>query len=99
MFVSRSEVSLRLLIQAESAVTLAKAMSSSFDGKGPGSALLSKNWPRGGSCCVPGKTGSQRDHGETGSGIATLRGPTRRSYTAAIDTRQLAAHSASSSVL
>src|SRR5204862_6473794 len=91
MFVSRSEVSLRCSIQCDSCETDANAMSSSFDGKGPGSDLLWIDRSRCGTILIPGSIGFQVVAGESVGSKATLRGPVRRSYNDAMSARQLEA--------
>src|SRR5439155_5158287 len=49
-----------------------------------------------GPAVCPGRIGSQRDQGATEASIVTLRGPVRRSYSAAILLRQLFAATARS---
>src|SRR6201994_2514545 len=89
MLVSCSEVSLRVSIQRDSRVTGANAMSSSLVGSGPGSILLRTNMLRSGPAALPGSAASQWDQGANSASSATLRGPTRRSYSGAIALRQL----------
>src|SRR5216683_7989382 len=93
MLVRRSDVSLRVSIQRDSRVTGANAMSSSRAGSGPGSILLRTNRLRSGPADLPGSAASQWDQGANSASSATLRGPTRRSYSGAIALRQLAAAS------
>src|ERR1700678_702934 len=90
MLVSRSDVSWRFSIQRESRVTGAKAMSSSFLGSGPGSILLRINKLRSGPAGCPGRAACVCDQGANAASSATLRGPTRLSYSGAIPLRQLA---------
>jgi hypothetical protein len=76
-------------IQRDSRVTAANAISVSLDGSGPGSPGVRTKRP----CPVPewssARSGIQRDAGATSASRATFRGPVRRSYSAAIDARQL----------
>src|SRR6202042_1145637 len=67
-------------------------------GIAPASSLLRTNKSRAGPAFSPGNTGFQFEYGATDSSIFNLRGPTRRSYSAAIVTRQLSTASARSSV-
>src|ERR1700760_3332891 len=99
MLVSCSEVSLRVSIQRDSRVTGANAMSSSLVGTGPGSTLLRTNTLRSGPAGFPGSAASQWDQGANSGSSATLRGPTRRSYSGAIALRQLATASLRSASL
>ena len=93
MLVSRSEVSCRVSIHRDSRVTGAKAISASFAGSGPGSLLLRTKRLRSGPAGCPGKAASQWDQGAKSGSSATLRGPTRRSYSGAIALRQFSAAS------
>ena len=65
-------------------------MSASFSGKGPPAAfLLRTNWLRSGPALVPGRIGSQRDHGAKSFCNAIFFGPARRSYSGAMLTRHV----------
>src|SRR5271165_5317590 len=72
-------------------------MSSSLVGNGPGFVVLLTNCWLAGPDFSPGMTGFQRVPGASVASNATLRGPTRRSYSGAIALRQLPAAWASSS--
>src|SRR5262245_19487338 len=91
MLVRRSDVSAFFSIHRDSCVTGANAMSASFAGSGPGSALLRANASRDGPTACPPRFGFQRVAGATPGSSATLRGPTRRSSCGAIDRGQLSA--------
>ena len=99
MRVKRSEVKARVSIHRDSAVTGAKAMSSSRLGSGPGPAALRAKRSFAGPAGTPGIMGSQRVAGETEGSITTLRGPVRRSTTPAIAWRQLPAACARSAAV
>ena len=89
MRVRRSEVSFRVSIHRESLVTGANAMSSSFEGSGPGSPALRANRSRAGPGVWPGRMGFQTVAGASSGSRAIFRGPVRRSSTPAIEVRQL----------
>src|SRR5690242_5783990 len=99
MFVSRSEEIAFFSIHRDRLVTGAYAMSTSFDGSGPGSMVLRTNRSRAGAECSPGSVGFQSVAGATSGSSATFRGPTRRSSSGAIDFRQLAAATSRSAAL
>src|SRR5581483_10573447 len=89
MFVSRVDDSFRDSIHRESFVTGANAMSASFAGSGPGSVLLRTKRSRVGPAGVGPRFGFHCVAGATVGSSAILRGPVRRSSSAAIDVRQL----------
>ena len=72
-------------------MTGANAMSASFFGSGPGSALLGTKRSRAGPGATPGIVGFQIVAGESVVSSASLRGPVRRSMVDAIVLGQLAA--------
>src|SRR5215831_21338143 len=88
MYVRCSEVSLPCSIQRESLVTGAKAMSASFEGRGPGSELVRTKRSHDAAGRSSGSTESYREKGASVGSRATLRGPVRRSMRAAMFTRQ-----------
>ena len=88
---------MRCRIQPESCTTEAKAMSSSFEGSGPGSALPATKRFCDGPGLAPGISGSHNVAGASESSSLALCGPTRISYNGAIAMRQLPEHWASSS--
>ena len=79
MFVNRADVNCRDSIHRESCVTGAKAMASSDDGSGAPSAGERTKRSRDGPAVIPGRTGFQTVAGASVGGMATLRGPVRRS--------------------
>jgi hypothetical protein len=89
MFVSRSDVSFLASIQRESCATEAKAMSASLAGSGASAAVERTK------CSLVATAGSfevsgcQTVAGARVSSSASLRGPVRRSNSAASDVRQL----------
>ena len=91
MRVSRSEVSFRPSIQRDRRHTGAKAMSSSFPGREPGSAEARTKRSRDGPTFMPGSTGSHTVAGASASSSAIFRGPVRRSMSPAMEVRQLSA--------
>src|SRR5713101_2003223 len=92
MRVSRSEPSARDWIQRERSRTPAKAISSSRNGISFAIPLADlTNRSRSGPTFTPGMAGSHRLAGAIAGSSATRRGPVRRSYSGAIDTRQLPA--------
>ena len=64
-------------------------MSASLPGKGPTSKPLLTIRFRSGPAFVPGNTGSHCDHGANPSRNSIFRGPTRRSHSGAMLTRQV----------
>src|SRR5579864_2808060 len=93
MFVSRVAVSCRFSIHRDSCATVAKAMSSSFAGRELGAALLLTKRSCRTTDVTPGIIGFHVVAGASPSCNCSLRGPVRRSYTAASVLRQLDAAS------
>src|ERR1041385_4262217 len=91
MLVSRSEVSLRVWIQRESCVTGANAMSASLADSGTFVAALRTKRDLAGPDVCATADGLHTVAGERVSSSATLRGPVRRSRSAARVRRQLSA--------
>src|SRR5258705_7443352 len=91
MLVSRSLVSVLPSTQCESLLTGANAISRSEEGSGPGSVWLRRKRFELGPDGRVGSTDRTIEKGWMSSGMATRRGPVRRSKRGAIALRQFAA--------